>query len=1090
VEIHSELTTFNQFDELLINNHPPEASLNQEISGDGQTITINGLTLNAGDTIAVIQPGRTLPSAGQYTVWAQSDADGEGQKWAASPGTGEEQKTVFLTDPIVTPTTPGTLAIYPDPPTAGQSDQDVVYTYTCGQNLSNGTFTITSEFTSFSVYNAVKLGESNWRDLTADEISDDGDRVTIKDIYLSAGEAIQIGQAAQTMPAAGNYSITVSVDADGDALAYLPSSESFSLQVMEGGSFINGKVNYIDEPVANIQVVVQDFETTDFVSQTFTDSDGEFRLEVSPGTYQVVVEPGTDFPYARSWYDGQGGTFVRQELIPVTLSEGQSVTLEPFFLEPGACISGLVTDAAGNGLAGIGVVGEWLQQNGGVGTGAETGPDGSYILTGLRYGQYKVWAPGRWMPNDNYWAQTFYDGKSSWDEADIITVNGASINGIDLVLSPAGVISGYVMTADGDNPIASLHVFAVDYETGYWIAGTDTDDNGLYRLILPVGKYRVRAQSSQNHQPFIDAWYNAAGGTTDYELAEPVTVNTGAGTENINFRLQGGFFISGQVTDQQGKGIENLHVYTENELTDQWTSGTETDDEGYYSLVVPAGEYRIHALPFAGQPYAAVWYNHAGGSIFDNAMEIVDVSANVSGIDFILPPGGWISGRVVDMNGNGLADISLDACLDEWCNGSRSELDGSYTISGLPYGYYLVMCPSGGRWSPADSFWLRSYYDGHSAREDADIIELGPAVYSYDNIDFTLQSGGGISGQVLLGDGETPMAGVHVYAQDYSTGIWGDGTETDENGFFSLIVPAGSYRVKAVPSANGWPYMDEWYNSAGGSGIPEQAQPVEVSLNTVTDDIDFTLEPMNTPVVKVSSANGAVGSIVEISIGSDYVAGAKGAQFKLHYNPAVVEIVQQTGATGSPLFDNEGNPLWEITSGGGQLNLETNVIRDVTQAQTGFAYIAIASQDQLSSTFCTIKFRLIGAYGDFSHIWITPTEDSNGIVLSDGSPEGIPCLTEEGVITIGVLHGDINNNGVVDVGDAILALRYDAGLIELAPSQELAANVNGDLTPEGEQIVNYQDAILILRKVVHLIDFFPITPLPGGGGGTPMIPEN
>ena len=72
------------------------------------------------------------------------------------------------------------------------------------------------------------------------------------------------------------------------------------------------------------------------------------------------------------------------------------------------------------------------------------------------------------------------------------------------------------------------------------------------------------------------------------------------------------------------------------------------------------------------------------GSIFDNAMEIVDVSANVSGIDFILPPGGWISGRVVDMNGNGLADISLDACLDEWCNGSRSELDGSYTISGLP----------------------------------------------------------------------------------------------------------------------------------------------------------------------------------------------------------------------------------------------------------------------------------------------------------------------------------------------------------------------------------------------------------------------
>ena len=214
-------------------------------------------------------------------------------------------------------------------------------------------------------------------------------------------------------------------------------------------------------------------------------------------------------------------------------------------------------DAAGNGLAGIGVVGEWLQQNGGVGTGAETGPDGSYILTGLRYGQYKVWAPGRWMPNDNYWAQTFYDGKSSWDEADIITVNGASINGIDLVLSPAGVISGYVMTADGDNPIASLHVFAVDYETGYWIAGTDTDDNGLYRLILPVGKYRVRAQSSQNHQPFIDAWYNAAGVPRIMNWLNRLQSIPGLAPRISIFACRR-FFISGQVTDQQGRVLKTF----------------------------------------------------------------------------------------------------------------------------------------------------------------------------------------------------------------------------------------------------------------------------------------------------------------------------------------------------------------------------------------------------------------------------------------------------------------------------------------------------------------------------------------------------
>lgn len=67
-----------------------------------------------------------------------------------------------------------------------------------------------------------------------------------------------------------------------------------------------------------------------------------------------------------------------------------------------------------------------------------------------------------------------------------------------------------------------------------------------------------------------------------------------------------------------------------------------------------------------------------------------------------------------------------------------------------------------------------------------------------------------------------------------------------------------------------------------------------------------------------------------------------------------------------------------------------------------------------------------------------------------------------------VTYGDLNGDGNVTTGDAILALRAGVGLLTLSPDQQTAGDVNGD----GK--VNVQDAILILRFAVRLIDTFPI----------------
>lgn len=56
-----------------------------------------------------------------------------------------------------------------------------------------------------------------------------------------------------------------------------------------------------------------------------------------------------------------------------------------------------------------------------------------------------------------------------------------------------------------------------------------------------------------------------------------------------------------------------------------------------------------------------------------------------------------------------------------------------------------------------------------------------------------------------------------------------------------------------------------------------------------------------------------------------------------------------------------------------------------------------------------------------------------------------------------VIYGDVTGDGIVDVGDAIKLLRYDAKLETLTPQEMIAAEVTGD------GIVDIGDAIKILR---------------------------
>ena len=270
--------------------------------------------------------------------------------------------------------------------------------------------------------------------------------------------------------------------------------------------------------------------------------------------------------------------------------------------------------------------------------------------------------------------------------------------------------------------------------------------------------------------------------------------------------------ISGRVTDSWGIPIPNLYVYVHADgCTGPTRGGTTTDQDGTYTLYLPAGTYIARAYPTAtGQNYVDEWY----GGVYNcsDATPITVPSGKVqSGIDFVLELGGTISGRVTDASGNGLANVNVSAkannCNGQWVTGTNTDQNGNYTLRLFSGTYILRACATCAGLSYVDEYYSGAYDCTDSSPV---LVYLGGVT---GPINFTLEPGGQISGHVYEHDGTTPISNLHVYATDYASGKWVAGANTDANGSYTVVVPTGAYRVRACASCSNLSYVDEYYNN-------------------------------------------------------------------------------------------------------------------------------------------------------------------------------------------------------------------------------------------------------------------------------------
>ena len=316
------------------------------------------------------------------------------------------------------------------------------------------------------------------------------------------------------------------------------------------GGQINGTVtDGVGAPLQDVQVIARnaDGECCDAVTSesAVTGANGTYVLgNMPPGTFIISFRKDG---YLDEYYDSQTDVDLADP-VGVTLS-GTAPNINASLGTTGS-ISGRITNHVGAGVAGARVQASPYDCCRGTYGGATTAADGTYTITDLAPGLYRVAVTSAGI----YATSRYYPGAYDSDAAVAVAVaSRADTSAIDIALEPGASISGNV-GAQGGEPVAGASVYAFCDGCGGFRSGT-TASNGTYSVQgLPPGQYRLYAQAAG----FVREYYN---NVFEYSEATPVVADTGGNTPNINFTLSSGGAISGFVQDAYGAAIANATVY-------------------------------------------------------------------------------------------------------------------------------------------------------------------------------------------------------------------------------------------------------------------------------------------------------------------------------------------------------------------------------------------------------------------------------------------------------------------------------------------------------------------------------------------------
>jgi hypothetical protein len=380
---------------------------------------------------------------------------------------------------------------------------------------------------------------------------------------------------------------------------------------------------------------------------------------------------------------------------------------------------------------------------------------------------------------------------------------------------------------------------------GGWVDGASTDAAGGYAFApLPPGGYHVKTSSYATTH--LDELYDdiPCPAVCDVTSGTVVSVTAGASTTGIDFVLDRGGAVSGRVTAADS----GLGVSAQVRLVDAsgaYAGSGYSDSSGRYhgGGLLPGSYYAV-----AGTFYLYFWQLYQGlpcahGTCDPMTGTPITVVKNevTNGVDFSLPRGGQIGGRVVDqVSGVALDGVQVtifDAAgsvTQAWTNAN-----GEYrTEIALETGtYFAIADPQ----SPhlAELYQDLACFDALCDPTGGSIIAV-VAGATTSGVDFTLLRGGGITGRVTdATSGAGVETGIRVFDALGRSAAW---SHADPAGLYEVVgLPPGSYFVTADPA---WPHLGELFDDVpcyDGGCDPITGTPVPVALGATTAGVNLAV---------------------------------------------------------------------------------------------------------------------------------------------------------------------------------------------------------------------------------------------------------
>jgi hypothetical protein len=393
----------------------------------------------------------------------------------------------------------------------------------------------------------------------------------------------------------------------------------------EGGSISGYVYDKAGNPIegAGIEVILSGEQSSEGFF-TATASDGRYVVEnLALGEYKVGA--GAE-GWLGQWYGNHYNPMPAPD-IPVV--PPNTTTGIDFHLGRGGSVSGFVYES--DGVTPVEGVTIWIHSetpNGEpIDFGSTSGPDGSFLATGIFPWSYKVQAskPGL--------ATEWYDSRNNYVDADVVVVEeGSTVSDILFMLDPGGLVTGHVYGEDG-KPISGVRVHA-HLTTGGWVTLSDpTNPDGGYSLWLSTDRYFAVTNPCDRGDKWIGEWYS-----NTYQMANATLVNVVAPdeTSGIDFYLAEAGSISGQVYEEDGTTpIAGASVYAFPVTGDYPGAGANTGPDGGYTIKgLPSGTYRVQVTVSGHAPQ---FYRYAADEASATAVT-VNAPDDTPGIDFALSP--------------------------------------------------------------------------------------------------------------------------------------------------------------------------------------------------------------------------------------------------------------------------------------------------------------------------------------------------------------------------------------------------------------------------------------------------------------------